>query len=889
MPEWEDAIRERLLGLNLEGAREAEIVEELARHVDDRYGELLAEGMTEHRAWLLAMEELETGDRLARELRRTRQPIAAEPLGIGTGAGGSIMESFWQDLKVAFRMIRHKPGFSASVIFMLALGVAGNAAIFSIFNGLFLRPLPFPDAGRLVDLDETAPTWNLKYVGISNPDAYGWQKANTTFDGMAYFTSGGANLSDASGTAQRIKTGSVTYGLLDVLGLKPAAGRSFLPEEDRPGGAKAIMLSYDLWQRLYNGDRNVTGRVLKLSEVPYTVVGVAPREAVLPPDVDVWLPLAADPAKGGSFYLSGVGRLKRTVTMDQARADLQRVHRLLDPTNTATSPILQPLRDKYLGNFRTVMRILLGAVGVVILIACVNIAGLMLVRGEARAREISIRTAVGASRGRIVRQLLTESLLLAAAGGALGVLAGKLCLRALVSLMPDEIPKWIRFDLDVRFVVFCIALTGAAAMLFGLVPALQAATADTRGALQEVARSTLTRGKRGVLSVLVVCEIALALTLLAASGLLVQSFRKVLHVDPGFRAENVLTWTLRLAGVKYPKPEQQLAFFQGLVERLKVLPGVTSVSATSIVPLDGHSGYFFEAENSVPPASKGQNPVVLQITALPGYFETMGMTLLAGQGLTDRDQALKAPPVVVVNEAFARYYWGTTDVVGRRIKYPGQDPQNVWMRVVGVIRNTMHYGLDGEIRPSVIVPFSLSPRNGLTIAMRTATDPHSQVGPARDTIRQLDPDLPMFNIRTMAERIDRSLWVRRAYSWLFVAFAGVAMVLAAAGIYGVISFAVSQRTREIGIRIALGARPAQVLGGVLGNGMVLVSIGIVLGVAASQLTARFLTTMLFGVGTRDAMTYGTVVLGVAVVGLLANYIPARRAAAVNPIQALRAE
>jgi putative ABC transport system permease protein len=396
-------------------------------------------------------------------------------------------------------------------------------------------------------------------------------------------------------------------------------------------------------------------------------------------------------------------------------------------------------------------------------------------------------------------------------------------------------------------------------MLFGLVPALQAATADTRGALQEVARSTLTRGKRGVLSVLVVCEIALALTLLAASGLLVQSFRKVLHVDPGFRAENVLTWTLRLAGVKYPKPEQQLAFFQGLVERLKVLPGVTSVSATSIVPLDGHSGYFFEAENSVPPASKGQNPVVLQITALPGYFETMGMTLLAGQGLTDRDQALKAPPVVVVNEAFARYYWGTTDVVGRRIKYPGQDP------------------------------FSLSPRNGLTIAMRTATDPHSQVGPARDTIRQLDPDLPMFNIRTMAERIDRSLWVRRAYSWLFVAFAGVAMVLAAAGIYGVISFAVSQRTREIGIRIALGARPAQVLGGVLGNGMVLVSIGIVLGVAASQLTARFLTTMLFGVGTRDAMTYGTVVLGVAVVGLLANYIPARRAAAVNPIQALRAE
>ncbi|HLK68564.1 MAG TPA: ABC transporter permease [Bryobacteraceae bacterium] len=889
MPDWDAAIRDRLRALNLTGAREAEVVEELARHIDDRYRELLDEGMPEAQARQAAFEELESDDDLLRGLRKTRQPIAATPLIIGTARGGSIVESIWQDLKVALRMIRLKPAFSASVILMLALGVAGNAAIFSIFNGLFLRPLPFPDAGRLLDIDDTAPKWNLKYVSVSNPDAFGWQKGNTTFEGIGFFSQGGANLSDASGTAQRIKTASVTYNLLDVLGLRPAAGRGFLPTEDRPGGAKVAMLSYALWQRVYGGDPNAVGKVLKLSEQAVDVVGVLPREAVLPPDVDIWLPLGADPARGGSFYLSAVGRLKPGVTIEQARADLLRVHKAIDPANDVTSPIMQPLRDRYLGDFRPVMRTLLSAVGLVIVIACVNIAGLMLVRGEARAREISIRTAVGASRTRIVRQLLTESLVLAAVGGAVGVLGGKFLLLELVRLMPASVPNWVRFDLDARFAAFCIALTGAAAILFSLAPSLQAAAADTRNALQEAARSTLTRGKRGVLSFLVVCEVALALTLLAASGLLIQSFRKVLQVNPGFREQNVLTFTLRLPPAKYLKAENWQAFYQGLLTRLRVLPGVTSASAATLVPLGGHTGYFFEAENAVPRGSKDETPVVLQISAMSDYFETMGMSFVAGQGFTDRDEAADAPPVAVVNEAFARYYWGATDVLGRRIKYPGNNPQNHWMRVVGVIHNTMHYGLDGEVRPSVLVPFASSPSNGLTIVMRTANDPHAQVATARNTLRQMDSNLPMFEIQTMEERIDRSLWVRRAYSWLFVAFGATAMVLAAAGIYGVVSFSVSQRTREIGIRIALGARPAQVLRGVLGSGMVLVAIGIVTGLLASQLTTRYLKTMLFGVGSRDLLTYTSVIVGVAAVGLLANYIPARRAASVDPMRALRTD
>jgi len=895
MPDWGDAIRERLRGLNLEGARETEIVEELAQHLDDRYRELMESGAPEQRARGLVLEELETHDLLAEEMRRARQPGTREPMGMGSTRGRNFMGNVWHDLKVALRMIRARPAFSALVISMLAIGVAGNAAIFSVFNGLFLRPLPFPDSARLMDLDETAPKWDLKFVGISNPDFYNWQKGNATFERMAAYTGGGANLSDDSGNAQRIKTASVTYPMLDVLGLKPVVGRNFLPQEDQPKGPRVVLLGYDLWRRLFQGDRHVVGRVVKLSEQPYTIVGVLPPEAVLPPDAEAWLPLQADPNRGGSFYLQGVGRLKQGLSQAQAKADLLRVHLsvIQDPKERAdpvTTPVLQPVRDRYLGDIKTVTRILLGAVGLVLLIACVNIAGLMLVRGEARSREIAIRTAVGASRGRIVRQLLTESLLLAGIGGVMGVLAGNLCLRGLISLMPDDLPKWIQFGLDGRFALFSAALTGAAAMIFGLAPALQAASVDAQGCLQEASRSSMSRGKRAVLSTLVVCEIALALVLLVSSGLLVQAFLRVLHVDPGFRAENVMTWNLRLPNVKYPKPEQGYTFFSGLIERLKSLPGITAASASNHVPLGGHTGYFYRAEGAPPLGPNDKNPVVLQVVALPGYFETMGITMLAGRGFEERDEAPKATPVAVINETFLKGFWPgarTADVLGKRIGYNGEKPD--WVTVVGVTRDTKHYGLDQEMKPSVFVTFPTNPQTLMTTVVRSAIDPRAIVGPAREVIRQMDRDLPMFDVRTMSEKLGRSLWVRRAYSWLFAAFAATAILLAAAGIYGVVSFAVSQRTREIGIRMALGARPARVLAGVLGSGMLMVAVGVALGLGASLAVARLLKGMLFGVSARDAATYAVVIVLVVGVGALANYVPARRAAKVDPMRALRFE
>jgi predicted permease len=359
-----------------------------------------------------------------------------------------------------------------------------------------------------------------------------------------------------------------------------------------------------------------------------------------------------------------------------------------------------------------------------------------------------------------------------------------------------------------------------------------------------------------------------------------------MHEDPGFRPDNVMTFTLRLAPVKYAKPEQWLAFYNGLVDRLRTIPGASAASAASIVPLDGHSGYFFSAEGGRQLGPKDANPVVLQVTALPGYLDTMGMTVKSGRAFEDRDSQIAAPKVVMVNETFAKFFWSRTDVAGRRIRWGTDGP---WFQVIGVVRDMRHYGLDQEVRPEVFASYAVNPVNGMTIAIRGRTEANSLVAPAREIIRQLDPDLPMYNIRSMSERLDRSLWTRRAYSWLFVAFAAVAIVLAAAGVYGVVSFAVSQRTREIGIRLALGARPIQVMRQVLGHGMALVSIGLTLGLVASQLTTGLLQSMLFGVSPRDLATYLAVGLGVALVGLAANYIPAKRAASIEPVKALRAD
>jgi predicted permease len=891
MPDWGEPIRGRLARLNLSGAREGEVVEELAQHLEDRYQELRTRGVSEEEARHLALTELQEDKTLEEQLRKVRLPAHREPAALGSTGRIRMLGTLQHDLKIAFRATRSKPAFSLMVIGMLAAGVAGNAAIFSVFNGLFLRPLPFAEPDRLVDLDETAPKWNLKFVGLSCPDFYAWREGNKTFDSMAFFDSEGYDLSDGRGGAQHIRGKQVTRDMLDVLRLKPALGRNFLPEEDRHGGPKVLMLGYALWQRMFQGDRTVLGRVLKLNGEPYTVVGVLPREAVFPPDAELWTPLAANVSRNNGWYLSGVGRLKRGVTIEQAAADLLRVHRAPNPgsgrdATDVTSPTVMPLRDRYLGDYRQVTHILLGGVAIVLLIACVNIAGLMLVRGAARTREIAICRAIGASRGAIIRQLLTESLVLAAIGGIAGVLIGHVFLRGILILMPDDMPGWLSFRLDATFAAFCTLITAAAAVLFGLAPAIQAAGVDPRAWLQDGARSSFSRGRRGALSLLIVCEVGLALMQLVSAGLLLQAFRKVTHADPGFRPDNVLTYTLDLPEARYPKEPQQVEFYRRLLDRLRVLPGVQSAGAVSILPLDGHTGWFFKVEGGRTITGKDQNPVVLLLRSTTGYFETRGVNLLAGRRFDERDGAVDGPKVAIVSESFAKYFWPNTDAMGKRIRYAWDEG---WMQVIGITRDVKHYGLDREMRPSVWVPFRQQSQRAMSIALRSAINPHSLANAAREVQRQIDPDLAMFNIRTMSERLDRSLWARRAYSWLFGAFAAVAILLAAAGVYGVTSYAVSQRSREIGIRMALGARPTQVMSGVLLNGMALVSAGVVLGLIGALLTTRLLESLLFGVSTHEPVTYACVIAGLAVVGLLANFIPAQRASRVDPMRILRFE
>ena len=903
MPDWEKVVHERFASLGIDPASNTDIIEELVQHLDDKYRELCASSLAEDECQRRLEAELDD-EALRSYTSLKRRGIVARPLGYPPGKTRSVA-GLLLNLRMAFRSLRTRPAFSMMVIGILGLGIGGNAAIFSVFNSLYLRPLPFPDSSRLVDLDETAPRWNLPYVGISAFDLLAWRKNNSSFDGLAFFRKASYNLAsgDATGHADGAQ---VTYDMLEVLRLAPELGRNLSKEDDQPGAANVALLGHNLWLRMFHGDRRVLGQVVKLDDEPYTIVGVLPPEAVFPDRADIWTPLAPDPARSSGYYANGIGRLKNGVSVAHAQADLLHLHKAMisegRTVNEITSPVIAPIRDRYLGGLKNATELLMVGVAVVLLIACVDIAALLLVRDALRSHEIAVRMALGASRSRIAAQLLTENLVLAFIGGILGISFGEASLRIALSHAAPALPQWIRFSLDWRFAIFCLLVTSITAFVFGIVPTLQCTRINIRARLGDgSARATSPRGQSATLGIFVVSQVAFALTLSISAGLLLQAFRRVMAVDPGFNPENAVLFHISVPDRAFNQAEQKIQYYESLLGRLEAVPGVKAAAATSAPPLGAHWGGVFVADRGPDNPALMDNPTVLQIAVTPGYVSAAGMTLLGGRSFTEQDTRPGSPMVAMVNETFARHFWGTESPIGKRIRRPSSKDSgalfNTWFTVIGLLRDERHDGLDQKATPSVFLPLArvllaADSNDGralrqISFVVRTSSSPTSIIGTIRDIASELNPTLPIYGVETLEDRLDSSLWARRTYSWLFQGFAIVAILLAMAGVYGIMSYTVSQRVQEFGIRMALGAQRLQLLRHVLARGLTLVVCGIAVGLLNALWVTSLLRSLLFGVGAHDLFIYGAAAVVIAGLGLIASLQPGFRAASVSPLRALR--
>jgi len=804
----------------------------------------------------------------------------------------SILDT-WSDLKFACRSLARQRSFSLLSVGILAIGIAGMVTVFNLFNGLYLRPFPVPHSDRLVDLDETAPQWGLDYAGITYPDFCAWREHNQSFESMYAWGLSGANLS-IDGRAERVRVLIATHDYFDVLGIQPVLGRRFTLEEDQPNGGNVALLSYGLWKRMSGRSPAVLGQTLKLDGSIFTIIGVLPPEGDFPTDIDVLRPLAADPTTGfDNWYLAGIGRLKKGITLEQARDDLTRIHRGLaekQPANLITTPTVITLRQRYLGEYWQGVTILLGAVALVLLIACCNVASIMLARGSQRCREIATRLALGATGGRVIRHVLTESILLSIVGGAIGVVLAGAVLTVIHTEFRElmNLPHWMTFDMDVRGTLFCLFVIGAATVLSGLVPGLHAArTKDFHGILQSSGiRNAASSAGRATLRSIVVGQVALALTLLVCAGLVLRTFQKIREIDPGFRPSGVITYQVNLPYEAYADEARRM-FFEQHLAGIRAMPGVTGAGLISMLPMsNSHSGVFCEVEGAPPRATGEENPVVLYCVASPGYCEAIGVKLLSGRFFDESDNRADSERIAIVNESFAEHFWPGQNAIDKRIRLSmSQD----WMRVVGVTGDVKHYGLEQKMRPSVYVPYGRAPQSAMFGIVRTAGDPVSLVPGIREIVRAADADLPIHDIKTMSDRVRGSLLFRLMFSSMFLVYGLIAALMAFAGIYGVISFWAGQRTQEIGIRMALGARSPDVVAMVIREGLRLVALGMGIGLAAAWALSRLLAGTLYHVSPTDLTAFAAATIILVTAAGVACYIPARRAAKVDPMTALRCE